>query len=198
MGRTAGYDQRELVRSARDLFWRKGFDAVSVAEVEQATGVGRSSIYHAFGNMRGLFDAAVSDYLDQIVRPRLVPLTGESVAPDAVLTYLRGLSAAIAALSPDAPHGCLLLTSSATPIGADTAVAEVITGYHLELAEAMYRGVGALLPAADDAERRRWATITTGSCIAALTLARVDAQAACATLTATADELTTAALPQQN
>ena len=106
MGRPAGYDPQQLIRQARDLFWRRGFDAVSVADVEQATGVGRSSIYHAHGNMRGLFDAAVEDYLDTVVRPRLQPLTTDPVAPEAILDFLTALSAAIGTLAsnPDAPQ----------------------------------------------------------------------------------------------
>ncbi|NDK91900.1 TetR/AcrR family transcriptional regulator [Gordonia desulfuricans] len=185
MGRIAGYDRSELIRSARDLFWRRGFDAVSVAEVEEATGVGRSSIYHAFGNMRGLFDATVADYLDEIVRPRLRPLTADVVSPTAILDHLDGLRIAITALAGDtSPHGCLLLTSAATPIGDDAAVHQVISDYHRELSQAVANGIRALLPDTDDAVRRRLTILTTGSTIAALTLARVDAGAACDTLTA--------------
>ncbi|MGW0035957.1 TetR/AcrR family transcriptional regulator [Gordonia sp. NPDC003376] len=185
MGRTAAYDRSDLVRSARDLFWRRGFDAVSVSEVEEATGVGRSSIYHAFGNMRGLFDATVSDYLDEIVRPRLEPLTGDAVTATAIVDYLVGLRAAITALAGDTtPHGCLLLTSAATPIGDDAAVHQVITDYHRELSQAVSNGIQALLPDTETVARQRLTTIVTGSCIAALTLARVDAAAACETLTA--------------
>ncbi|MEZ5189149.1 MAG: helix-turn-helix domain-containing protein [Microbacterium sp.] len=44
-----------------------------IPDLEKATGLSRSSIYHSFGSKRGLFDAAVDTYLDQIVRPRLLP-----------------------------------------------------------------------------------------------------------------------------
>ncbi|MDD0859753.1 TetR/AcrR family transcriptional regulator [Arthrobacter alpinus] len=43
-------------------------------DLERATGLSRSSIYHAFGSKRGLFDAAVASYLSEIIRPRLQPL----------------------------------------------------------------------------------------------------------------------------
>ena len=125
MGRTATFDSTELIASARDLFWQKGFSDVSVADVESASGVGRSSIYHAFGSMRGLFDAAVDDYLTTIVTPLLTELNRDDVHPDAICSYLSELRDAITAASAaDAatPSGCLILTASATPIGADDAV----------------------------------------------------------------------------
>lgn len=191
MGRTTGYDARALVRDARDLFWRKGFDAVSVSEMEQSTGVGRSSIYHAYGSMRGLFDAAVEDYLDAIVRPRLAPLSAAEVAPTAITDYLRGLAEAIATLDAidGAPHGCLLLTSAAAPIGTDDAVHAVIERYHLELSTALGRGVAARLPQADAATQERITRLCVAACVAAQSLARIDAKAACATLDAARESL---------
>ncbi|MFT4044884.1 MAG: helix-turn-helix domain-containing protein, partial [Gordonia sp. (in: high G+C Gram-positive bacteria)] len=150
MGRNPGYDATELIRGARDLFWRKGFDAVSVSEIEAATGVGRSSIYHAFGNMRGLFDAAVDDYLTTVVRPRLEPLITEPVAPEAIGDYLRAVRETITGLARrDTPTGCLLLVSASAPIGTDTAVHAVIAAYRDELSAAVASGVAARLATAD-------------------------------------------------
>ncbi|NED60198.1 TetR/AcrR family transcriptional regulator, partial [Streptomyces sp. SID10244] len=109
MGRTQAYDTATVVASARNLFWMRGFDGVSVSDVEKATGLSRSSIYHAFGSMRGLFDAAVQDYLDTIVRPRIRPLREPDVAPGALAGYLAGLTEAIGRLGgADQPTGCLL------------------------------------------------------------------------------------------
>ena len=95
MGRHPGYDAANVISRARNLFWRNGFDKVSVTDVERATGLSRSSVYHAFGSMRGLFDAAVLDYLETVVRPRLRGLTGDRVSPHALQDYLRDLGVAI-------------------------------------------------------------------------------------------------------
>ena len=73
MGRTQTFDTTEVVRSARRVFWEHCFENASIVELEQATGLNRSSIYYAFGSKRGLFDAAVESYLDEIIRPRLQP-----------------------------------------------------------------------------------------------------------------------------
>ncbi|MDL9944809.1 helix-turn-helix domain-containing protein [Gordonia sp. ABSL11-1] len=175
MGRTQAYDTAEVVGAARNLFWKNGFDAVSVADVERATGLSRSSIYHAFGSMRGLFDVAVQDYLDVIVRPRLRPLLADEIDPDAVVDYLTGLATAMSSLG-DAgePTGCLLVGSAATSLGDDAAVREVIAAYHGELLSALASGVRARCPDRDDAEIAELAASIAGAVIAAMTLARVN------------------------
>ncbi|MGV9857775.1 TetR/AcrR family transcriptional regulator [Gordonia sp. NPDC003425] len=190
MGRTAGYDAAQLIRDARDLFWRNGFDTVSVADMEAATGVRRSSIYHAYGSMRGLFDAAVDDYLTEVVRPRLRPLTAADVTPEALVDYLAGLRDAVASMSSaGGPAGCLLLGCAATPIGTDKAVHAVIDAYRTEQSAAVRRGVAAMLPEAGPAAVDRHTTLTVAAIIAALSMARVDQSASSDILDAAADSL---------
>ena len=75
MGRNRTFDTQEAVRAARSVFWSNGFGGASLPDLEQATGLNRSSLYHAFGSKRGLFDAAVDSYLEEVIRPRLRILT---------------------------------------------------------------------------------------------------------------------------
>ena len=77
MGRTRTFDETDAARSALEAFWDHGLEGTAIPDLEKATGLSRSSIYHSFGSKRGLFDAAVDTYLDQIVRPRLAPLQAE-------------------------------------------------------------------------------------------------------------------------
>ncbi|AZG44123.1 TetR/AcrR family transcriptional regulator [Gordonia insulae] len=186
MGRTQAYDTAEVVAAARNLFWKKGFDAVSVSDVERATGLSRSSVYHAFGSMRGLFDAAVEDYLDRIVRPRLRGLQGADVAPGALADYLTSLSRAISRLG-DAgePTGCMLVGTAVTSLGDDVAVRDVIAAYHAELLSAVTAGVRARYADADEAAITVRATTITGSLVGAHVLARVNRDEAVRLLDAT-------------
>ncbi len=173
MGRPPTFDHDTVVRAARDVFWQVGYEGASLGELESATGLKRSSLYHAFGSKRGLFDAAVEHYLDQVVRPRLRGLHPDA-APGALPDYLRGLRTAIL----DDPHrgtrGCLLIGIAGAAIGADPAVAEVVTRYRAELRTAIGHGVDALLPASPAGERHRLAEVCTGLVVAALALARTD------------------------
>ncbi len=187
MGRHPGYDAANVISRARNLFWRNGFDKVSVTDVERATGLSRSSVYHAFGSMRGLFDAAVLDYLETVVRPRLRGLTGDRVSPHALQDYLRDLGVAIEQRADsDEPTGCLLVGTAATSLGDDSAVREVIAAYHRELLDAVLAGARAADSSAPERVVEARARSVAGAVIAANVLARVDTESALALLEATA------------
>lgn len=193
MGRARGYDADHVIAAARDLFWTKGFDDVSVTDVENVTGLSRSSLYHAFGSMRGLFDAVVQNYLDTVVRPRLRGLQADVVAPNALADYLHELADAIAqraGVVPDAaeePTGCLLIATAVTSLGTDGAVREVIATYHHELLCAVTAGLRATAPDAGVADVEERASVVAGAVISANVLARVNASEAVRLLRATAD-----------
>ncbi|MCG2803751.1 MAG: TetR/AcrR family transcriptional regulator [Cellulomonas sp.] len=184
MGRPPGFEVAEVIRAARDVFWDRGLDGSSLPDLEHATGLSRSSIYHAFGSKRGLFDAAVQDYLDTVVRPRLAVLTDEPVGPDAVRTYFRTLAQAVATLPDDSPRrGCLLLTC-ATTAAHDPALAEVVEDYRAELTGSFARALSARYPAASLARLARRARQLTSLTVAGLVLAKVNRDEAVATLRA--------------
>ncbi|MBO0984715.1 TetR/AcrR family transcriptional regulator [Rathayibacter sp. SD072] len=185
MGRTQMFETAEVVRSARSVFWERGFEEASVPELEAATGVRRSSLYHAFGSKRGLFDAAVQSYLDEVVRPRLAPLTRDDVAPDALEVYFGGLRAALSdAASLSSRSGCLLLNAAGAPIARDDAVREVIAEYRAELLRAMRAGASARWPGAEPSRRALQADLLVSLLVAALVLARVDPEQSVATVDA--------------
>ena len=193
MARTQGFDRDVVVRAARTLFWRAGFEGASVPALEEATGLSRSSIYNTFGSKRGLFDAAVQSYLDEVIRPRLRPLKAEVVAPEAVLTYLDGLREAFTrADSMSATSGCLLINTATAPVVHDDEVARVVADYRDELRAAIGRGVGAYLGVAAPEEQERLADAVTGLSIAAFALVRIAPAEADRTLATARDLLTTA------
>ena len=71
MGRVQTFETATAVAAARDLFWDRGYEATSVADLEDATGVQRSSLYHAFGSKRGLFDAVLAHTPESQARSRI-------------------------------------------------------------------------------------------------------------------------------
>ncbi|AYF97813.1 TetR/AcrR family transcriptional regulator [Protaetiibacter intestinalis] len=175
MGRTQGFDTAAVVRAARDVFWATGFENASVPELEAATGLNRSSIYHAFGSKRGLFDAAIDSYLNEVVRPRLRPLQAEQVAPTALDEYLAGLDAALRARgSTIADDGCLLINTASAPIAQDDAVRQAIVDYRAEMFAAIRRGLAARHPERTEAQLDSSARAVSALVISALALTRAD------------------------
>lgn len=179
MGRTQGFDTDAAVRCAREVFWESGYEDAAIPALESATGLNRSSIYNAFGSKRGLFDAAVDSYLDEVVRPLLRPLTATPVAPDAIVEYLARLRHAfLDESSPASANGCLLINSANAPIARDSAVREVVAAYRQELRSAIGRGVVAHRPTHAPETNARLADACTAMIVAAFALTRVDNEAA--------------------
>ena len=147
MGRTQAFNTDEAIRAARTVFWEHGYEDASLPDLERATGLSRSSIYHAFGSKRGLFDAAIKSYLAEIIEPRLRPLNAPAVAPEAITDYFTGLRAALARRdSLSAGNGCLLLNAAGAPIANESAVSEAIAGYRQELNAALSLGIASHRP----------------------------------------------------
>lgn len=185
MGRVQQFDTHAVVRAARAEFWSRGYEDTSLPALERATGLSRSSIYHAFGSKRGLFDAVVDSYLADVVRPRLRDLQSTEVGAGSLVDYLTGLRAALSrAGSPVGRDGCLLLNAAGAPIGQDPAVATVISGYRTELREAVRRGVQARWPHGPADGVRRLVEAVTALVVAAFVLTRVDPDAAVASVEA--------------
>lgn len=189
MTRTAAFDREMVIRAARDVFWREGYAETALPTLEKATGLNRSSIYNSFGSKRGLFDAAVDNYLNEVVRPRLRPLLADDVAPTALSDYLSGLSKAFETL--ESAPGCLLVNATGTTLAHDPEVCRVIANYLEELRSAFAAGVRAAKPHLDSPAQSRLVDAITAMTISSFTLVRVDRSQAIRTLD-TARKLLTA------
>lgn len=136
MARTRAFDTGEVVQAARDVFWAVGFDAAAMPELERATGLGRSSLYNAFGSKRGLFDAAVHSYLDEVVRPRLAALANAPSGAAGLRAYFESAAATVLAGPDGHQRGCLLLTAATGRSGQDEQVRTAVDAYRAEVAGA--------------------------------------------------------------
>ncbi|PPF79537.1 TetR/AcrR family transcriptional regulator [Subtercola sp. Z020] len=179
MGRIRTFTEVEVARTARQVFWDRGYEDTALPDLERATGLNRSSIYHSFGSKRGLFDAAVENYLDEVIRPRLAPLRGDTVESAALETYLLGLHAAMTeGHTALAANGCLLLNATGSPLGRDASLQTVVAAYCDDLRTAITAGVAARRADLDEAEQKSLAVTCTGLVFAAMAIVRVNAAAA--------------------
>ena len=179
MGRPQEFDTAQAVRAAREVFWAEGFQDAAMPDLEAATGLCRSSIYHAFGSKRGLFDAAVASYLDEVVRPKLQPLITDPVAPNAITDYLLSLRARVEkAQGSDGSSGCLLVNAASSTLATDPALRQIIADYRCELDAAFRSGLAARHPQKSDADLEKDSHTCAGLVIAALSIAKADAPGA--------------------
>jgi AcrR family transcriptional regulator len=63
-------NRENLLRCAQALFAARGYDAVGVQEIVDAAGVTKPTLYHYFGNKRGLLDALLEERFTGML-PRL-------------------------------------------------------------------------------------------------------------------------------
>lgn len=87
------------------VFWRQGYEATGLVELERATGLGRQSLYSAFGDKRGLFLKVVDYYFEHVLKPAIDALD----EPGSARQNLERVFGAWEATASDPDfHGCLV------------------------------------------------------------------------------------------
>ena len=62
MARTKEFDQEQALDAAMNLFWERGYEATSIQDLVEATGVQRQSLYDTFGSKHELFLQSLMRY----------------------------------------------------------------------------------------------------------------------------------------
>ncbi|NOX30102.1 MAG: TetR/AcrR family transcriptional regulator [Actinobacteria bacterium] len=95
-------------------FWAKGFEATTLSDLEEATGVDRSTIYNSFGGKTGLYRSATAAYVDRSHEALFEPLhKGTSGIAD-IVDFLDRLATMLG--SDVNPPGCLIVNDMAADI----------------------------------------------------------------------------------
>jgi TetR/AcrR family transcriptional repressor of nem operon len=72
VGRPRTFEPDTVLERAMHVFWAKGYEATGIADLEEATGLGRQSLYGAFGDKRALFARVVDFYFERVLKPGIV------------------------------------------------------------------------------------------------------------------------------
>jgi len=103
MARPREFDEEEVLDRALDAFWSRGYEATSVCDLMDATGLAKGSLYKAFGDKRSLYLRAIRRYLDAgYGRARATLLD----APDAVSGVEAWLRASVQSSCTGERKGC--------------------------------------------------------------------------------------------
>ncbi|HYP15041.1 MAG TPA: TetR/AcrR family transcriptional regulator [Bryobacteraceae bacterium] len=108
-GRPREFDTDAALEKAMRLFWAKGYEGTSVADLTETLGISRPSLYAAFGDKQSLFRAALERYAAGpagYVAAALAQSTAREVAEH----LLRGAADLQASLRH--PGGCLLVNGA--------------------------------------------------------------------------------------
>lgn len=146
-GRPRGFDEAQALESALSLFWRKGYEQSSLAELLEVTGLARTSLYRTFGDKRQLFARAVEHYgelIDRALAERI------EAAPTPIGGVLAIFDLWREQLASQASTGCLIFNSLGEFGSAEDEPLRQLAWRNLERVEQRFRG--ALQAAADAGE----------------------------------------------
>ena len=104
MGRPREFDVDKALDLALQVFWRKGYEGASMADLTETMGITKPSLYSAFGNKEELFRKALDRYVDGPGGYFQVALAKPTVR--AVVEHLL-YESADAVTDPNHPPGCL-------------------------------------------------------------------------------------------
>ncbi|MFJ5263396.1 TetR/AcrR family transcriptional regulator [Streptomyces sp. NPDC088387] len=114
MARTKEFDPEAALQSALELFWERGYEATSMADLVERLGIGRASIYATYGNKRDLYLKA----LDRYGEAQNPALTRELSQPGPALPAVRTVIRRFAAEAADEVRGSMgcLVTNTANEL----------------------------------------------------------------------------------
>jgi TetR/AcrR family transcriptional repressor of nem operon len=125
MARPRTFDEADVVEAAREQFWTRGYSSTSVDDLTAATGLGKGSLYGAFGDKHSLFVRALDDYCTTAVARVSAQLRQPGVpAIDRLANHVQAIVGDVIA---DADgRGCMMAKSSAELGGADLDVDRIV------------------------------------------------------------------------
>ena len=117
MGRPREFDIDTAIKTATDLFWRKGYEGTSLSDLTGAMHITAPSFYFAFGNKEKLFRTVIEQYYEsqiELLESALREPTVRGVAEKFLYGYADVLT------GPSHAPGCLALNSSLPSAEDDT------------------------------------------------------------------------------
>lgn len=129
-GRPRAFDRTQALRSALDVFWRRGYEPASVAELCGAMGIRPPSLYAAFGNKAALFLEAVRYYEKTYWDAPARRFLAEPDLRAAVQNFFR--EAAQILLSPDTPCGCMIVLAAVNISEGEKDIIKAVVDLRLE------------------------------------------------------------------
>lgn len=121
MARTKEFDPDVALDAALDLFWQRGYEATSMADLVDHLGLARASIYGTFGSKRELYLKALDRYL-QTRDPDVVEALSQ---PGPALPAVRAVIERYARESTQDPlrRGCFLVNTAVELLPSDALAA---------------------------------------------------------------------------
>lgn len=91
MARLREFDEEKTLDAAMQLFWEKGYAATSLSELTAKMEIQKPSLYSAFGDKEGLFEAALRRYTNLHAANIRTKLQNEQSVKGAIRTFFENM-----------------------------------------------------------------------------------------------------------
>jgi AcrR family transcriptional regulator len=142
-GRPRSFDEGQALDEALDVFWRLGYEGASLAELTEAMGINKPSLYAVFGSKEQLFVRALGRY-SQRYHDHLRQVLSKPRAYDILESYLRDTAKAVRAGN---SLGCLSIQGGISCGPNNARIPQLLAEYRHGIEVAIAKA----LAAADDA-----------------------------------------------
>jgi TetR/AcrR family transcriptional regulator, transcriptional repressor for nem operon len=71
MARPREFDEEAVLEAAVQCFWEHGYEATSIRDLIEKTGITGASLYNAFGDKRALYQRALDRYVEDSIVDRI-------------------------------------------------------------------------------------------------------------------------------
>ncbi|WP_440099959.1 TetR/AcrR family transcriptional regulator [Streptosporangium sp. H16] len=121
MARVREFDTEAALEAAMSVFRHKGYEGTSVQDLVDATGVGRGSLYAAFGSKEGVYQAVLDRYRERYALPLVDLLRSGTPARELIRDILVDLVETI--LRDGREQTCLIVSAATERLCHDPEVA---------------------------------------------------------------------------
>ncbi len=118
MPRPKSFDEDAVLDEAVQLFWERGYEGTSLADLEAHLGLGRQSLYNTFGDKQTLFLKALERYEQQVGSEALAQLNAPGAGLEEIRAFFR---ASVKPLTASGPRRACLVVNTILERGSQDA-----------------------------------------------------------------------------
>ncbi|MFF2089325.1 TetR/AcrR family transcriptional regulator [Paenibacillus sp. NPDC058174] len=133
MARPREFDQNEALEKAMELFWAKGYERTSIADLVSHTNVHRGSLYDTFGDKYQLFTACLDRFQRNSYDTVLGMLSGPGDPKDLLRAFFEKMIDRAMNEDDRGLKGCFLTNSALDMASFDSNIAGRVAAFNLEM-----------------------------------------------------------------
>lgn len=125
-GRPRVFDMDGALDKALEIFWKRGYEGASIAELAETLGINKPSLYAAFGNKEELFKKALSRYVSgpvAFIQEAVNQPTAFEVAQNFLINAVKFFT------DTKHPKGCLIVQAALSVSADSLMVKDLLTNY---------------------------------------------------------------------